>query len=544
MLSGAVPAPDRPDPGVRVELQRREPARARVGARRSSTASSGRWPATGGEPTPTPTTSTFLAEAFSKLLRQLHLVGQPQGPQRQATCSRAASSAWTTSGSSTAARASRRGGTLEQSDGTAWMAFFSQNMLEIAIALSEHDPAYEGFIVKFVHHWFQIAMAMDPLGEHPDEMWDEEDGFFYDVLRLPDGTGRRIEVRSLVGPAAAVRDVGRCPQARSSASPTSPREIARLPRPQRRPARRHRRPARARCRRPSAARPRRRAQAAPHPREDARRGAVPRRRTASARSPSGTRSTRTPFERRRAAVHGALRAGRVRQRDVRRQLQLARPGVGARSTCCSCARCCSSTSTTATSSGSSARPARASEMTLYEVAEELSDRLVIDVHPRRATVAGRCSATPRSSRPTRRGATNILFYEYFHGDNGAGIGASHQTGWTGVVARLAQLFASTDAQTAAARAEPAVHRPLPPADGPAAGQRRHRTDGPLTGWTLGPQPVHRPAASQGPGRAGDRAAPDSVWRALAARPPRRRPDAEVGLRSAVVGLTMSIRRSR
>ena len=91
------------------------------------------------------------------------------------------------------------GGTLEQSDGTAWMAFFSQSMLELALALAEHDPAYEDFVVKFVQHWFQIAAAMDPLGDNRDEMWDEEDGFFYDVLRMPDGTGRRIKVRSLVG---------------------------------------------------------------------------------------------------------------------------------------------------------------------------------------------------------------------------------------------------------------------------------------------------------------------------------------------------------
>ena len=91
------------------------------------------------------------------------------------------------------------GGTLEQSDGTAWMAFFSQSMLELALALAEHDPAYEGFVVKFVQHWFQIASAMDPLGDNADEMWDEEDGFFYDVLRMPDGTGRRIKVRTLVG---------------------------------------------------------------------------------------------------------------------------------------------------------------------------------------------------------------------------------------------------------------------------------------------------------------------------------------------------------
>ena len=91
------------------------------------------------------------------------------------------------------------GGRLEQADGTAWMAMFSQNMLELALGLLEHDETYEGFALKFVEHFFWIAAAVDPIGEHPDEMWDEEDGFFYDVLRLPDGTGTRLKVRSLVG---------------------------------------------------------------------------------------------------------------------------------------------------------------------------------------------------------------------------------------------------------------------------------------------------------------------------------------------------------
>ncbi len=91
------------------------------------------------------------------------------------------------------------GGRLEQADGTAWMAMFSQNMLEMAMALLQHDEGYEQFVLKFIEHFFWIAAAVDPVGEHPDEMWDEEDGFFYDVLRLPDGTGARIKVRSLVG---------------------------------------------------------------------------------------------------------------------------------------------------------------------------------------------------------------------------------------------------------------------------------------------------------------------------------------------------------
>ena len=91
------------------------------------------------------------------------------------------------------------GGRLEQADGTAWMALFSQNMLELALALSKDDPDYTDFVFKFVEHFFWIAAAVDPIGDHPDEMWDDEDGFFYDVLRRPDGTGERLKVRSLVG---------------------------------------------------------------------------------------------------------------------------------------------------------------------------------------------------------------------------------------------------------------------------------------------------------------------------------------------------------
>ena len=91
------------------------------------------------------------------------------------------------------------GGTLEQADGTAWMAFYCQNMLEIALILTEYDPLYEEIAYKFVEHFTWIAYAMDRIGEHHDEMWDEQDGFFYDLLRLPDGQAMRLKVRSLVG---------------------------------------------------------------------------------------------------------------------------------------------------------------------------------------------------------------------------------------------------------------------------------------------------------------------------------------------------------
>src|SRR6202011_557826 len=81
----------------------------------------------------------------------------------------------------------------------AWMAMLEQNMLEHALALLPHGKSYEDFVLKFVERFFWIAAAVDPIGENPDHIWDEYFSFFYDVLRLPDGTGTRIKVRSLVG---------------------------------------------------------------------------------------------------------------------------------------------------------------------------------------------------------------------------------------------------------------------------------------------------------------------------------------------------------
>jgi len=89
------------------------------------------------------------------------------------------------------------GGFLEQADGTAWMAFFSQNMLGLAIEIALHDPSYEDMAAKFMDHVIRIGHAVSRVG--PDGLWDEEDGFFYDVLRLPDGRAARLKVRSIVG---------------------------------------------------------------------------------------------------------------------------------------------------------------------------------------------------------------------------------------------------------------------------------------------------------------------------------------------------------
>lgn len=89
------------------------------------------------------------------------------------------------------------GGYLEQADGTAWMALFCQNMLEIGVELASTDPVYEEISIKFVDHFLFIGTSMNRLGT--DGMWDEEDGFYYDILRLPDGRATRLKVRSLVG---------------------------------------------------------------------------------------------------------------------------------------------------------------------------------------------------------------------------------------------------------------------------------------------------------------------------------------------------------
>jgi hypothetical protein len=90
------------------------------------------------------------------------------------------------------------GGYLEQADGTAWMALFSLNMLEIAVELALHDETYKDMAQKFFQHFVSIASATIHAGGNIG-MWDEEDGFFYDVLQLPDGQAQRLKVRSMVG---------------------------------------------------------------------------------------------------------------------------------------------------------------------------------------------------------------------------------------------------------------------------------------------------------------------------------------------------------
>jgi len=91
------------------------------------------------------------------------------------------------------------GGHLEQSDGTSWMAMYSLDMMAIALELSREDPTYEDVASKFWEHFMYIARAMNHLGDDGLSLWNEEDGFFYDVLHSSDGASLPLRMRSMVG---------------------------------------------------------------------------------------------------------------------------------------------------------------------------------------------------------------------------------------------------------------------------------------------------------------------------------------------------------
>src|SRR5206468_511166 len=91
------------------------------------------------------------------------------------------------------------GGYIEQSDGTSWMGMYCLNMLAMALELAREDPAYEDVASKFFEHFVYIAHATHHVAGMDMSLWDETDGFYYDVLALPDGRRERLKVRSLVG---------------------------------------------------------------------------------------------------------------------------------------------------------------------------------------------------------------------------------------------------------------------------------------------------------------------------------------------------------
>ena len=91
------------------------------------------------------------------------------------------------------------GGYIEQADGTSWMAMYSLNLMRIALELSKYNPVYQDMATKFFEHFLYIAEAMDSMGLDGGSLWDDTDQFFYDVLKLPNGKCERLKVRSMVG---------------------------------------------------------------------------------------------------------------------------------------------------------------------------------------------------------------------------------------------------------------------------------------------------------------------------------------------------------
>jgi hypothetical protein len=91
------------------------------------------------------------------------------------------------------------GGLLEQADGTSWMAMYALNMLQISAELAHHNEVYENMTIKFAEHFFYIAGSIALMGEDSMGLWDDEDGFYYDLLHKPDGNSDRLKLRTIVG---------------------------------------------------------------------------------------------------------------------------------------------------------------------------------------------------------------------------------------------------------------------------------------------------------------------------------------------------------
>lgn len=332
------------------------------------------------------------------------------------------------------------GGHLDQADGTAWMAFFCLNMLEIALVLTDSDPIYEDLAYRFLEHFIWITYAMDRIGECHDEMWDATDGFFYDLLHFPNGDALRLKIRSMVGLlplcAATVFEPG------GLANHPRIAELVNL----------------FRKRHPEVIRQISTAE------DPAAGGYKGRRLTAVCNkekltrllaymldeneflSPYGIRSLSRyhrehPFvldldgvehtvEYLPAESNTGMFGGNSNWRGpiwmpvngllIRGLLQMY-PFYGEdfKVEC-------------PTGSGK--------YMTLFEVAKEINRRLTSiflrDENGRRPVYGG-----TKKFQEDPHWRDYILFYEYFHGDNGAGLGASHQTGWTGLIARGLDLFA-------------------------------------------------------------------------------------------------------
>jgi len=334
------------------------------------------------------------------------------------------------------------GGHLEQADGTAWVSLFCQNMLEISIELAAHDAYFEDMAMKFAEHFLWIARAMNQVG--PNGMWDEEDGFYYDVLRLPDGNATRLKVRSMVGllPLCAATVIEpwqrervprvtellqerwrRMPDLRNSIHPTGgghfgygERGIAALVNPERLRRILTRMLDENEFLSPYGIRALSRYHTE-HPYVVYVDGQEYKVNYLPAESDTGMFGGNSNW---RGPIWMPVNALLIR---ALLQYYLYH-GDSFKIEC-------------PTGSGNL--------MNLFEVAREISNRLTRlftrDQSGRRPVYGG-----TEKFQTDSHWRDYILFYEYFHGDNGAGLGASHQTGWTGVVATLIDLFGRLDGE--------------------------------------------------------------------------------------------------
>jgi hypothetical protein len=333
------------------------------------------------------------------------------------------------------------GGCLEQADGTAWMALFSQNMLEMAMELAVHDPVYGDLAVKFYEHFISIASAMCHVGGSDDCMWDEQDGFYYDLLRLPDGTASRLRVRTMVGllPLCAVTVypsdiVTRLPEFAARAAwfnRIRPDLLADITPPGRQGVNgrymlsimdeRRLRRVLARMLDPNEflSDYGLRSMSRYHLEHPYSFQIANQQFSASylpAESDSGVFGGNSNW---RGPIWLPMNA-----LVLRALLQMyTYYGDDFKVEC---------------PSGSG------NKMTLYEVAQDLVKRLSRIFLP--AKDGGRpVFGGAKKFHDDPHWRNHLLFYEYFHGDNGAGLGASHQTGWTGLIAMLLRLFGSMQA---------------------------------------------------------------------------------------------------
>jgi hypothetical protein len=324
------------------------------------------------------------------------------------------------------------GGHLEQSDGTSWMGMYCLNMLAIALELAKEDPAYEDVASKFFEHFVNIAHAMNDMGTEGIALWDNEDGFYYDVLHLPNGDDHFLKIRSMVGliPLFAVETlepeiVDRLPGFKRRMQwfidnhPDVPEHIEMTQRSARGVRRLLSLANRKQLKRilsrmldeteflsPYGVRSLSRYHL-DHPYEVQVNDHISRVDYEPAESTSGLFGGNSNW---RGPIWFPLNYLLIESLQKYHHYY----GEDFKTEC----------------------PARTgNEVDLWEVAAEISRRLVhIFVRGKdgRRPVAGGLELF--QTNPHWKDL--ILFHEYFHGDNGAGIGADHQTGWTGLVAKL------------------------------------------------------------------------------------------------------------